>query len=206
MRSVDTTGVGRARRTGLMLVPLVLAMLGLAGVTTGPALELKTSREFVEHAREQASQFGMERARLEALQAAGGIERIEQASEALRARIPTDVTELDVHTAVRLAARLRGIELDQLAIGELADAGLPRDEDIVLVRQIEIGGTGPATAFFGMLDTLRGLGFPVSVHEISLERQPESFVLDFHAELELYQRQSATRSMPPEDLNQETTP
>ena len=188
MRELANLRRGRARRSGLLLLPAVATIVGLAGVTAKPALDLRAARGTVEAARENLGRLELERARRDAVRAAGGQERIEAAIAELDGQLPRGVTELDVHTAVRVAAELNGLVLDRLSVGELLDPGLPRASDVVLARSVHVAGRGGADAFFATLATLDALGVPVSVLEVSLARRPDSASFEITSTLGLYER------------------
>ena len=192
MRDVSNLSDGRVRRSAILLVPLSLAILGMAGVTAPPALELSHARSSVEAARSRAERIEHEAARFDAFQRANAEERVSAALASLRGDLPSGLSDLDVHAAVRLACELRRVDLAHLKVGALPPTELDGLEDQVLLRPVELGGRGRVDDFFGVLATLRSLGAAVGVRELSLDSIPGSSRFEIYATLAFHQREPLT--------------
>lgn len=170
MRDIGNLTTGRFRRSALLLVPVTLAALGVAGVTARPMMQLRDAQAGVDQALSNLERVEREAERNRVFEAARAQERLDAALAGVESLVPSDVSELDVHTAVRVTMDLHGLELQQLSVGGLYDAGFARGDDVVLLRPVEMTATGDIAEFFASLVTLESLGVPVTVLEMSIER------------------------------------
>lgn len=163
-RRLDARGVW-------VVLPAILAIVGAAGITTPNAVELTSLRANAERAegeagtREQLSESvaAFERAGGEPLARAG----IERASSVL----PANCSTVEVHSAVRLAAREASWKLTLLNVAEPVEVegfdavgGLAR-------RSIELSGSATFSGMSRLVRSLAAHGYPTRVVNLSLVRE-----------------------------------
>ena len=206
MRAVSNLANGRVVRSAFLLVPTAVSILALGGVAALPALSLRDAREQVALAEHRAEQARTENARNEALQTAHGIERISDARKKVATLVPELVADLDLHTALRVAAELQGLEVETVSLGDLRDPGFPRTDDMIVMQDVVMSATGELPALFATLKTLEGLGVPVSVLEFSFERIQLSSRFSLFVSLGLFQRTEPWEAVDEESQSEEGSP
>lgn len=189
MQELKSLGGRRLRRSAALLIPATVLLLGTAGVAARPLYELRSAQSEVDRALADLERVELEADRNRALRALGGLERVDAALVAVRAWLPAGVTSVELHAALRLVAELHGIELEHLELRAPVDPGLG-GKDVALARPAVLAGRAEPNRFFDALDTFEGLGLPVVVRELSLERVPGDRRFALRAELWLYVREA----------------
>lgn len=161
-------------RGATLVVPAALSVIALAGVSTGPALELGDRELALEAAEQRAEECDSERARRVKLTRADAAVVASRALDELRALIPADCSPVIAHGLVRTAAGLSGLRVDVLQIGPELDLALDGPRDRILAREVTLAGSAPLASVLELVSMLRGLGFPTSVLGVSFIRDDPS--------------------------------
>lgn len=161
-------------RGATLVVPAALSVIALAGVSTGPALELGDRELALEAAEQRATHCDSERARHAQLLRAGTAEVATRALAALRELIPADCSPVVAHGLVRTAAELCALRVDVLQVGPELELELDGPHDRILARAVTLAGNAPIADVLELVSVLRRLGFPTSVLGVSFIRDDPS--------------------------------
>jgi hypothetical protein len=170
MKSVSNLKSGRFARGAVAMIPVALSVTALGGFTFRPTADRdealatqRALREFIVQGRE-------ERERYQRCVDGEIPERIAVAVESLQGMLPRGTTPLELHSLLRLIAGPSRLSLESLTVGDPLDAGLDPIDDLVVMRQIELRGSGPMTALPELVSRLRGLGYPTAILEFHFSR------------------------------------
>jgi hypothetical protein len=165
----------------------LLSILSVAGVVAEPVMHLGRSEAEREVARRDALQCSAERAMLQRFEDAHGWERTADALRALSARLPRDVSPIEIHGLLRLLAASHRIELASADISGEKATNFAVLDDCVTMREVDVRGVGTVADWVGLTEDLARAGYPTSVLELSLQRRgAQDGAFDTHLVLGLY--------------------
>jgi len=188
---------GPVSRSLLWIAPAVAIALGGAGVAYHPSGSVADAERSLADAEERAAHFDQVSREIQPFLDAGGFEQIAAAEGQLAHLIPSDVSEVEVFSTVRLAARATRIELTSISVGGLRDPELPTLSDQVMLREVSVAGRGGLSEWMELLSTMKGHGHPVVVLDSTFgRRDPTEQVFDVRMNLGLIQSFPAPPSEP----------
>jgi hypothetical protein len=161
---------GVLARGATLIVPALLSILALAGVTIQPALGVSRARALLRAAEARDAEHRAEQERWNAFETARAIHVARAGRERVRALVPRECTSVVAHGVVRAVAARAGLDVETLQIGDDVDLGLEELSDRIVAREATIGGRGSLLQVLLALDELRALGFPTCVLEAWFER------------------------------------
>jgi hypothetical protein len=198
---VQLTNRGRMLelRQARLIVPMALGLLALVGVTARPSLEAQAARSELEAAKTRLGEREREAALLRSLRETASLERAQAGLAGLRELLPASVPDVLAHGALRESARLAGVELTGLRIGETLAGGLSADQDRVRALAATLAGRARLSQIAALLEQLKAFGLPAAVLEFSVSREVALHdVFEFELDLGLFFRSSLGEAADPE--------
>ena len=186
-------------RGAALILPAALSLAALAGVTARPAVSVAEARIALRAAEVRVDEWQLERERLDAFLAARGFERIERAVEHLRSAVPEGLDPVVVYGLLRVASESRGIALEAMHLGAESDLGLSGPRDRILSLDVDVSGDATLGQLVAFVETVRSLGLPAVVRDVSLERTSPA-EREFHFRMTL----GLLHFAPPDETGEET--
>lgn len=171
---------GWAARGAALVLPAFVVVLALGGVTARPVLDATRARDELEIAKRRVEECRAERDQWERHRAARTVELADTLRDRMRARFPSEMTDVVAHGTVRIVAQRRGVELDRLQVGADRDAGLGGETERIVLREVALAGRASLADVVGLVDDLRALGFPTCINEVTLRRAMSSSEFEFN--------------------------
>ena len=177
---------GMFARGATLLVPAVLSLVALAGVSTGPVLEKVERKLALQAAQRHVAELSNESAQ----HAAQAKEHTQVTALAaltkVRGLIPSECTPVLAHGLIRAAAARSGVGIQSLEVGIDRSVGLADTSDRIVALEVRLGGKASLTGVLDFLATLRGLGFPTTIFGAFVQRrEPHSTRFEYRLELGL---------------------
>ena len=170
MKAVSNLQAGRMTRSLSALVLVGLSTTALGGFALRPTMSIDEARAMRGVAEQRVAQYGVEQDRFEAFEGETGQQRLDAVLARVKDLVPSGTTELHLHSLIRLAASACDFEMESLSVEDPVDPGFVRLDDVIVMRNVEVRGTGPLTSVPNLVSTLRALGFPTVVQEFSTSR------------------------------------
>lgn len=180
---------GRGKRVLVVLLPVVLLPLALAGVTIKPILHLRDASLAVEDAQARASQAEGLRNDLQKMgslsQSVGQALALEQA---LQRMVPGQLRTLEVYSVLRRTAQVTGFTLNSLQVDEPV-AFLPAlDGNAAGSRSVRLRGIGDSSGISAFVDQLRAAGLPVAVKSFAFVHRKTGLPFDIDLQIDVFHR------------------
>lgn len=175
---LDNMRRGLAAKGALAIVPAVVTLVGLAGIAAPPALNMSQARVELEEAEQRLLECEDLNGRLESFLAIDGFDRGRAGIQTLRHLLPRDITQVEIFSIARLAARAQGLQLETLSAGEEMDLGLQSEDDRIALRELSLTGRSDLDRLVGFVELLKVYGYPTGVLQFSIQRA-RSEDLDF---------------------------
>ncbi len=180
---------GRGRRVVLLVLPMVLLPLGLAGVTMKPVLDLRAAAGHVKDAELRAAETESLRAQLseaEPLEATAA--RALVLDQALRKLVPGELGSLELYSVLRSAATTAQFALNTLQVSDPEPFQQPLDGRAIGRREVLLKGAATTVAVGAFVDRLRAVGLPTAVESFVFSRKPNSLTFDVELRLAVFHR------------------
>lgn len=191
-------------RGAALILPALLSILALGGVTARPMIDISDARSALERSEERSARYRTEAALHERYRSEGTLDRSNELIAAARSRVPESCSSVVAHGVVRLASAKLGIELSQLQVALDRDLGLPELDLPIVAREVALSGRARSAQIVALLDELSALGFPNCVFEATLRRSEASDPsFEFHIDLGLLHFTQARRAVAESEPAQE---
>lgn len=182
---VSNVRVSLISRGAALVLPAVISLIALAGVTVRPALDIAAARRRLERARALTTELDSERSTFERHARDRTREVAEDALARLRGLVPEECSRVVAHGVVRLAAEAAQVSLVRLDIGSDIDPGWTSLDERIELRRASLSGSARPAALADLLDELETLGFPARVLDVTLRRSARQTEFEFQLELGL---------------------
>ncbi len=177
---------GFATRGAQLVLPALLSILALGGVTARPALDITAARAALSRSAERVRLYETELALNERYEAEQLLPAATELLAHARAKIPEECSSVVAHGVVRIAAANVGMQFEQLQVALDKDVGVEQLDKPIAALQVSLGGTARVAQITALIDELKRLGFPTCVFEVSLRRAaPAEREFEFHLDLGL---------------------
>jgi hypothetical protein len=187
--------LGARSRTAWIVAAALASMLSVAGVLVQPVMGLGRAEAEREQAQKNAEACRAEQAMLRPYEAANGWERTAEALRSLSAKLPKASSSIEIHGALRLLANVHRIDLGSSSISVAKPTSFAVLDDCVVMREVDLRGSGSIADWVGFTEDLERSGYPTSVLELSLLRpSAQASTFEVHLVLGIYSSQPATAS------------
>jgi len=167
-------------RASIVIVPAILAIASLGGVTAKPLARMARSREAFSDATALIERARNERSTYERLCNQFDVEHCCSLTRRLNELVPQELTPIRIYNVLRLAASAGGIELGSIEMGEEYDQGVIAGSDTVVMREVRISGATTPAMLVAFVDEVRRCGLPTVVLDFSISRsEPGAKRFDF---------------------------
>ncbi|MCA8979405.1 MAG: hypothetical protein H6831_01175 [Planctomycetes bacterium] len=195
---LDNLKEGATKRLLQNWAPALFTCLALVGAVGLPLRSLYSARTRYTYALEDSVRAARLRSELEAFRAAGGEGFVERLDRTTAELLPHGLSSIDVRAALQLLAEPSGFDLAALSVSEFVPTRYATLDDSVGLAEISLSGRGGPGSLARLLDSVRALGYPVTVRNFQLDRLSATDAqFEIHAALDLYQAippQAAPRS------------
>lgn len=186
---VGNVNPGRLLRSTWFLIPALIAIIAVSGVTAKPVLGLGNARVLHDVARKRLLAYRSERARAVSFARDDGLVRLADTLREIQGVIPSETSPLVLHSLVQIVARRRGLALESVEITPPRETDFEVILDRVIVTAAEVRGAGTLEALSGILVDLSAAGHPCALSAFSLARRdPSDAVFEIRATLGFWQR------------------
>ncbi len=159
-----------AARGVALVLPAAFSIFALVGVTVRPTMGIAEARVALRAAQARTDEVQTQRELLFAFEQARGFERVEATLERVRDPIPEQLEPVTIYGLMRVSAESSGVELLSLHQGAETDLELDGPRDRVVSTDVAVSGDGTLSSIVSLVDTLRGLGLPTIVRDVSIDR------------------------------------
>jgi len=167
-------------RASIVIVPALLAVLSLGGVTARPLARMARSREAFADATELIARARQERSTYERLCNQFDVEHCSSLTRRLCDLVPQELTPIRIYNVLRLAASAGAIELGSIEMGEELDQGVIVGDSTVVMREVRLTGATTPAMLVAFIDEVRRCGLPTVVLDFSISRsEPGARRFDF---------------------------
>lgn len=199
---LDNLKEGATRRLLQNWAPALFTCLALTGAVGLPMRSLYSARVQHSSALQQSQRAQDLRSELEAFRVAGGENFVEQLDRTTAELLPHGLSSIDVRAALQLLADSSGFELAALSVSEFVPTGYATLDDSVGLSEISLSGRGGPGSLSRLLESVRALGYPITVRNFQLDRLTASdHGFEIHAALDLYQAVPPQAPPPSEDIS-----
>ena len=199
--AVSNLRQGVFARASAVIAGTVLSVLSLSGVVIYPAMQLEDAEELLLVSEERAEQCRQQKAALRRLESSGGLEELRQARELVRSHLPGVPTEIELHSAARIAARSASVMLDNIRIGDKRDTDWPWLDRHVYAHGMALSGSASVSALIRFQEILEELGYPCSVSDFNFTRENvRSKAFEFRMTIDMYHIDKAPESSANEEF------
>lgn len=170
MRSVSNLQDGRRELAVWLILPALLAIVVLAGVSYQPVREAFALRGTCSLAPELSAGLAEAERKDRAFEAERARESLDAALAQARLAFPRGVSPLELHAIVRLIADALGFALETVVVQDATDAGLAVLDDVLFGRPVVLRGGGPIDSVERLDAALAAIGFRVSASKFQAHR------------------------------------
>lgn len=160
----------RLIRSAPFLVPVAIVPLVLTGITGLPRAHGLAARAALERTRERLELHVERRDALVEFGDLGEVATIEALTGELRSLVPEELTDIEIFSAARMAARAHRVDLNSVRIegGQVLEVEL--DGRPVAVKHTRVLGRATLDGLVAWVDALRAFGVPCAVSSFSVLR------------------------------------
>ena len=160
----------RLTKSAPFLVPIAVVPLVFAGVTSVPAAHGLEARAGLERVRERLDSHIERRDAIADFGALEGLESLAEMSSILRELIPSELSDIEIFSTARIAARTYDVELASVRVEGTTVLELGQGGSSVAMKETRVVGTATLDGLVRWVDHLRVLGIPCSVSSFSILR------------------------------------
>jgi len=119
---------------------------------------------------------------------AGGPVALQALANGIVGDLPADLSRTDLHGVVTLLAKVCGLELKSLSVGEFRLIDAEHLDDAVAMSELKLGADGNLESLQNLVSLLRQLGYPAVIEDFRLSREDlNAITFNVHATLGLFQ-------------------
>ncbi len=157
-------------RGALVLLPVLVLPLGMAGVTIRPVQELREARSEEERLELLVELCRQRRQELEDFGSLDKLTVVEDLRQRLHDLVPDSLEPIDIYSHARHAARAAGVELGSLRLLETSDTQLVIGDETIAQAGTALSGEASLGSLAAFIADLDARGLPVSVTRLGLSR------------------------------------
>ena len=163
---------GKARRAAMVIMPMLLLPIALAGVTVRPMLEFQEASVAAKTAEHQARATASLRTELAGYESVDELERRARLLEGiLDTLVPVELGSLEIYSVIRSAAAVAGLDLESLQVEEPTPFREASRGRSIGRRAVSTRASGSVAQASGFVDRLRAIGLPVAVQTYTFARR-----------------------------------